>query len=1029
MITLHESTSQVFNTMGIGALQPISCQVSEEENGEFELEMEYPVTGTLFNELTLRRIIVAKPSPTGSPQPFRIYEVSKEIGGTVTVYARHISYDLNTMCLSPFTSDTLQDFFENVNNNFVGTSPFTITTTKQSYSDSSKEENKFEVKSPSTARKILMDSMPDTYKHGIWKFDNFNCTYFNAGDDSSDSGQTRGANRGTILYYGKNFTDITQEVNNSRVVSAIYPFWGKSETTNSLSSVLMRLIESFMAGNVSVNTIVMKTGLDRETILGYIDEYKNSNPHKVDLSALKGRVLGGGSTQDASYTLVGDDRTTEFITDYNFTEIKKVTFDGKNYTDYTYNFNTQTIHFNNAPPHGVTIVIKGTLPAMVTLPGKLYAKTGIPDALNCIPVDFSSKFSNAPTVQDLQKECEIYWDENLLGTPEISITIGYKDLHRVNEFMNIPGEVNEIEIGDTIRIMFAKMGIESTAQVTRIIYDAVRDEITEVGLGDPKNTFAKDYTKTQNKAYNGTSSNDINQVVGKRIVNVETMYALSDSNTTPPTAAVWSTNAPNVTSGKYVWRKRVTEYDDGYIESSDYTCLDSGLSSLYTQVQGMQTEIYAAYDDYHPIFFLKTGINKDTPPTAPADWVESTSSAANIWTTVIPSPVVGGVYYSSGQSIDGAGSVTNFPVSRDDFNTRMMQWMATADATKIDGGQIYARSISALQLSTNALQSINYTGPADGEHFSQSGSFNDLATGNITTPAFSVDAANETAYIKGTIEAEAGHIGVFSVDDSGLIVSNPTLLTTTKIYDGLLSVKTGNSYFSTGDESQTGAFTFDVKTYQVGAIASESTLGSSISMSAPAEGHAPHYDNGGGYLEGYWTIGPLTRLSEHPDQTLYDWLTDIETSAGGDTWRPVKVNGTQVLGGQTTTALELANGSGTTVNWDSDNKKIKIDHSNAITAQTNYALKAIKYDANGHITATRAAVGSDLPLHEHPYADRIEYSTATHEIGLYHGDDSEDPISSANLPAATTTADGLLAYADKQKLNNLPTLMLTYEEV
>lgn len=1028
MITLHESTSQVFNTMGIGALQPISCQVSEEENGEFELEMEYPVTGTLFNELTLRRIIVAKPSPTGSPQPFRIYEVSKEIGGIVTVYARHISYDLNTMCLSPFTSDTLQDFFENVNNNFVGTSPFTITTTKQSYSDSSKEENKFEVKSPSTARKILMDSMPDTYKHGIWKFDNFNCTYFNAGDDSSDSGQTRGANRGIILYYGKNFTDITQEVNNSRVVSAIYPFWGKSETTNSLSSVLMRLIESFMADNstVSVNTIVMKTGLDRETILGYIDEYKNSNPHKVDLSALKGRVLGGGSTQEASYTLAGDDRTNDFITDYNFTEIKKVTFDGKNCTDYTYNYNTQTIHFNNAPPHGVNIVIKGTLPAMVTLPGKLYSKTGIPDALNCIPVDFSSKFSNAPTVQDLQKECEIYWDENLLGTPEISITIGYKDLHRVNEFMNIPGEVNEIEIGDTIRIMFAKMGIESTAQVTRIIYDVVRDEITEVGLGDPKNSFAKDYTKTQNKAYNGTSSNDINQVVGKRIVNVETMYALSDSNTTPPTAAVWSTNAPNVTSGKYVWRKRVTEYDDGYIDSSDYTCLDSGLSSLYTQVQGMQDEIYAAYDDYHPIYMLKTGTGKDTPPVAPDSWVESTSRGVNIWTTVIPSPVVDGVYYSSGQSIDGGGSITNFPVARDDFNTRMMQWMATADSTKIDGGQIYTRSITSLQLSTNALQSINYTAPSEGSVFSQNGSFFNLADGHITTPAFSVDDNN--AYIKGTVSADSGNIGAFVIDESGFVCTNEmNPLVVTSLKDGIFSLQSGNSYFKLDDESGTGNLTLDVQTYEPGGTAEH---GCGLKMTTPAMSSAhPSYDNGGGELTGFWTLSENTRLADHPGETLHDWIAN---SLSSSTWRPIKVNGTQRYSSDTSTqtALDICNGSGITVNWDSDNKKIKIDHSNSVTAQTSsYALRVIKYDSNGHITASRAALSTDLPVHEHPYADRIEYSTATHEIGLYHGEDSEDPISSANLPAATTTADGLLAYSDKQKLNNLPTLMLTYEEV
>lgn len=1032
MIVLFESNATTFTSMGLGALEPISCDVIEEEDGEFSLEMEYSVMGPMYNELTLGRIIAVPSNPTSDPQPFRIYQISAEIKGTVTVSAFHLAYDLNKACVAPFVGDTLQSTLTALSSNILGENAFTFSTTKTTFSDQTKEENKLNVTKPSNVKSVMFSDIAKKYTGGKWGFDGYNCTYYNDGSDPEDTGPRRGANRGVVLYYGKNFNDIEQDLNNERVVTGIYPFWGHSATKNSVSSMLLKGIQSYLADDtaMTLTKIVENTKLERSYILQKINEYKEN--HNIDLSELAGKVIDGVSNQGSQDTYTGTGSMRTIVLAHAYTKVTKVTVASKKLgaAQYTYDPSTRTLTLNTAPARDEKIVVTGDLPEIVTLMDKIYSPSGTIDYKNVIPVDLSSKFTNAPSEDDLKKEAAKYWTENQLGIPKISISIGYRDLHRISEFSNKP-ELDTITIGDTIGIVFTELGINTDAEVTGIKYDAVRDEITQLSLGNPKSSVGQMISDAMDTASTPTSATEINQNIYKQIQEQFTVYGLSDSETTPPSsdAANWSEIVPTLTSGKYLWSKRITRYYDGSAEASDPICEDYGTSSLYTQVQGMQTEIYAAYDDYHPIFFLKTGINKDTPPTAPANWVESTSSAANIWTTVIPSPVVGGVYYSSGQSIDGAGSVTNFPVSRDDFNTRMMQWMATADATKIDGGQIYARSISALQLSTNALQSINYTGPAEGEHFSQSGSFNDLATGNITTPAFSVDAANETAYIKGTIEAEAGHIGVFSVDDSGLIVSNPTLLTTTKIYDGLLSVKSGNSYFSTGDESQTGAFTFDVKTYQVGAIASESTLGSSISMSAPAEGHTPHYDNGGGYLDGYWTIGPLTRLSEHPDQTLYDWLTDIETSAGGDTWRPVKVNSTQVLGGQTTTALDLVNGSGTTVNWDSDNKKIKIDHSNTITAQTGYALKAIKYDANGHITATRAAVGTDLPLHEHPYADRIEYSTATHEIGLYHGVDAEDPISSANLPAATTTADGLLAYADKQKLNNLPTLMLTYEEV
>lgn len=46
MITLHESTETSFTTNGLGTLSgAITCEVTEERNGEFELEIEYPVTG------------------------------------------------------------------------------------------------------------------------------------------------------------------------------------------------------------------------------------------------------------------------------------------------------------------------------------------------------------------------------------------------------------------------------------------------------------------------------------------------------------------------------------------------------------------------------------------------------------------------------------------------------------------------------------------------------------------------------------------------------------------------------------------------------------------------------------------------------------------------------------------------------------------------------------------------------------------------------------------------------------------------
>ena len=131
MITLHESTEMSFTTNGLGALSDaITCEVTEERNGEFELEMEYPVTGIRYKELQLRRIIMAKPNPYSDPQPFRIYAITKPINGIVTINAEHISYDMSGYPVSAFAADTVQNAFINMKSASAVDCPFSFSTDK-----------------------------------------------------------------------------------------------------------------------------------------------------------------------------------------------------------------------------------------------------------------------------------------------------------------------------------------------------------------------------------------------------------------------------------------------------------------------------------------------------------------------------------------------------------------------------------------------------------------------------------------------------------------------------------------------------------------------------------------------------------------------------------------------------------------------------------------------------------------------------------------------------------------------------------
>lgn len=95
-----------FSTQGvIGFLNnTISCTVTEERHGRFDLELKYPTDANLADEITLGRIIVAycgkqrgnKNRPWNDYEPFEIIKI-KRTRKTITVNAQHLCMSAYTM--------------------------------------------------------------------------------------------------------------------------------------------------------------------------------------------------------------------------------------------------------------------------------------------------------------------------------------------------------------------------------------------------------------------------------------------------------------------------------------------------------------------------------------------------------------------------------------------------------------------------------------------------------------------------------------------------------------------------------------------------------------------------------------------------------------------------------------------------------------------------------------------------------------------------------------------------------------------
>ena len=212
---LYESTETTFTSNGIGRLRDtISCFVTEERNGQYELELVYPIGGAYFEEMTPGRIIGVIHDDDHDIQPFEIYSSTATLEG-VTFYARHISYRLTNILVSPFTAANIGDAISGISSNSVNTNPFTITTDKTS-------SGSYSVQYPKSARSCLLGeegSILDIYG-GEFEFDKWNVIIHAA----------RGSDTGVTVRYGKNMMSLEQETDGSELFNAIAPYVTDNDT-------------------------------------------------------------------------------------------------------------------------------------------------------------------------------------------------------------------------------------------------------------------------------------------------------------------------------------------------------------------------------------------------------------------------------------------------------------------------------------------------------------------------------------------------------------------------------------------------------------------------------------------------------------------------------------------------------------------------------------------------------------------------------------------------------------------------------
>ena len=209
---LYDKTETTFSSNGLGRLTDcLRCIVTEERNGVYELEFDYPIDGVKYSDIEEGQIIVATHDDNGDAQPFDIYHRTAPINGIVTFYARHISYRQIGITVEPFTASGIANAIQGIKTNSYDSNPFTYYTDKTTAGD-------YVVSVPSSAKALLggsENSLLDVFGPGEFEFDKFNVNLWTK----------RGTDTDVEIRYRKNLSNIEHDVDYSQSYNGIVPYW------------------------------------------------------------------------------------------------------------------------------------------------------------------------------------------------------------------------------------------------------------------------------------------------------------------------------------------------------------------------------------------------------------------------------------------------------------------------------------------------------------------------------------------------------------------------------------------------------------------------------------------------------------------------------------------------------------------------------------------------------------------------------------------------------------------------------------
>ena len=278
---IFEKGTRDFSTLGLGLLSDaIQATTTEELNGQFIFEMDYPVSGNNADLIKENRIIVVNSGHILKRQGFIIRQIVRKIDLTMTVYAEHVSYATLDVALAPVgtISGDAKTALENWKRMLVPAVDFTVDSDILTTNSTLIGAPEFE-----TARQGLgghTGSILDVWG-GEYQFDNWHIRLL----------KQRGKSANAIIAYGRNLISFEQDTNIADTYTSVYPYYQENsgDEGNKTHFLPERTVDSEFVGKYPNPKVLM---LDLSNKFKDVADYSETKLRNYALSYIQSNNIG-----------------------------------------------------------------------------------------------------------------------------------------------------------------------------------------------------------------------------------------------------------------------------------------------------------------------------------------------------------------------------------------------------------------------------------------------------------------------------------------------------------------------------------------------------------------------------------------------------------------------------------------------------------------------------------------------------------------------------------------------------------------